>query len=86
MIEKMHTLEQVRAQLEVTKQRIEENRAEWKQYKIDFATAKNAGDKEKMKEITAKMDVLERVRVGHKTDMYALMAEEKSILSQEESV
>lgn len=78
----MHTLEQVREQLEITKQRIEENRAEWRQLKIDFSAAKNEGDKEKMKEIAAQMDKLERVRVGHKTDMYALMAEEKSILEQ----
>lgn len=82
----MHTLEQVKAQLEVTKQRIEENRSEWRQLKTDFVVAKNSGDKEKMKEITHKMDILERVRVGHKTDMYALMAEEKSILGQEGSV
>lgn len=80
-----HTLEQVRKQLEVVKGRLEETKIQWRQLKEDFALAKAAGDKDRQKEIAKEMDKMENVRTGLKSDLYALMAEEKEMVEESNS-
>lgn len=77
-----HTIEQVREQIEIVKQRIEDGRPVWRQLKADFNVAKAAGNKDEMKRIAAEMDAHEKVRVNEKADLYALMAEEKEMLAR----
>ena len=79
-----HTIEQVREQIGIVKQRLEDGRPVWRSLKNDFAVAKAAGDKDSMKRIAAEMDAAEKVRTDLKADLYALMAEEKEMLEQQQ--